>query len=443
MHWHETGRFRQVCPLLHSAPNGWRCSVAAVDVRPFWGRAFGVYTGLLLLLALFTGGVSYGVLRLTVGPGVSLPMVFWPGRWPEIRTAQARAFQDRAAAAISRRAYKEAVLALASSLERDPDNYEAALLLAQISEFQENHEYADRMFLRLLQDFPDRHQRTAVVYHDTLLALGRTEQLAAFSLRLALTDTERVAVWVRSLLLALRSRDATPAFFERNRADIDRLPEHAARLVRAVGSITAGDEAAAVKSLREFFPGPWNPVYIQQQISLLMQLGRADAAEVLLLYYSGALSGLDQTLLAYAIDQRLGRLTVARDDFRLALRRPGAELRSVRLAAALIDYPDRNAFAELNHLMTGNPARRATADPVAMWLAALSCDATLEADLWATEAHARLHLTLPPIRRVNYASRSFEDPGSPGHLINTLPLDRELIYLLVEKAIARPRTPGR
>ena len=92
MQWRQPARFRPVCPLLVSTPDGWRCSVPSAQVRPFWGRA-----------AAFTGGAGLAVfLAVTLGVfaffrwGNGLPLrwtdVAWPGHWSRIRTLQAKGF---------------------------------------------------------------------------------------------------------------------------------------------------------------------------------------------------------------------------------------------------------------------------------------------------------------------------------------------------------------
>ena len=41
--WSSRARFKRLCPLIASGPDGRRvCGVAAADVRPFWGRAAAV-----------------------------------------------------------------------------------------------------------------------------------------------------------------------------------------------------------------------------------------------------------------------------------------------------------------------------------------------------------------------------------------------------------------
>jgi len=58
--WTQPARFRRVCPLLTQTPQGWRCSVNAESVRPYWGRALlhasvaGLFLYLAGTLALYT-----------------------------------------------------------------------------------------------------------------------------------------------------------------------------------------------------------------------------------------------------------------------------------------------------------------------------------------------------------------------------------------------------
>ncbi|MDI1335597.1 MAG: hypothetical protein PSU94_05370 [Lacunisphaera sp.] len=437
-HWHKPARFRRVCPLLQLTPDGWRCSVAPSGVRPFWGRALRISSLFALVLVLLAGCGTYALLRATVGPSITPLHVFWPGKWREIRVEQSRAFQQKAMVAFSRRAYRQATLELASSLERDPGNYEAALLLSQIAQFQGNHDFADKMFERLLREFPAQRKRTALVFHDTLLGLWRSDALAKLSLRMALADPDNTAVWVRSLLLALRLSAACSNFIVQNKETIGRLPAHAILLVNAVDHIAAGKAAAAVELLRQPFAGPWNQVYIQQQLSLLLHLRQPDAAQRLLGLYAVALPATEQSLMAYATGKVAGEDMLARLDLAIAMRLPDSAYRTARLASVLIDYPDRAAFQQFDQFLTSDAGRLAKADPVALWAAALACGEPREADYWAAEAKARTGLLLPPIRRINYDSQLFEDPASPAYLVNSLPLGREIIYSLVQQTIAKP-----
>lgn len=66
--WNRAARVRCVCPLLVGTPEGLRCSIAAANVRPFWGRACAFAAG--AFVALYLGGVLLAFLGLKgIGEG--------------------------------------------------------------------------------------------------------------------------------------------------------------------------------------------------------------------------------------------------------------------------------------------------------------------------------------------------------------------------------------
>jgi len=129
---------------------------------------------------LYLAGATaiFGGLRSTGLRSVAWWQVAWPGAWHKIPEAQSQRFFYRAIDAFRRGQMNEAYLALTSASERNPANYDAALMLAQIAMFQGSLAYSDAQFQRLMRAFPADFERTAITYHDSLLALSRTDRLA-------------------------------------------------------------------------------------------------------------------------------------------------------------------------------------------------------------------------------------------------------------------------
>lgn len=123
-HWNQPARFKRVCPLLVQTPQGWRCSVNAESVRPFWGRAilYGTALGLVLYLALTL--LVFGVLR-SASYKTSYLSVAWPPRWNELRKSQENLYVARAQQALQAGNYQEAILSLEMVTQLNPGNYPA------------------------------------------------------------------------------------------------------------------------------------------------------------------------------------------------------------------------------------------------------------------------------------------------------------------------------
>lgn len=432
LHWHDPARFRPICPLLVSTPDGWRCSVHAAQVRPFWGRVAG--WGLGVGLALYLAGVIaiFAFLRGVGGAPVSFAQVAWPGWWHEIRAVQAQHLFQRAIDAFGRGRLNEAHLALLSAQQRDPHNYAAALLLAQIAMFQGSVISSDQQFDRLLREHPAQAARTAVVYHDTLLSLDRMVRLASFSLALAKADPARAAVWVRAALVAVRALGATEAAELRGKVEpvLASLAPHAQLLVRAEFDVRCGDTAGARRRLRAPFNGALNPFYARYQVLRVAELGDPGAAQVLLDFYGPPFGEFEQQLTQFELAM------IARDDgaaevaFRRLLAQPLQERRVERIAAALIAHPDARRYRELSARVQREGLLEAVCDGAGLWVTGVVCGADKDAAYWQTHGKQPPFSGYPAIRAIDFRARSLTVENSVGRLVNVLPLPREVILAL-------------
>ena len=444
-HWNDPARFRAVCPLLvrNESQREWCCSVDHRGVRPFWGRAAAWFCGLVLGGYVLSVLAAFLVLRFLAGVPVTLPQVAWPGRWHEIRTVQADVFYLQAIDAFQRRRLDEAHLALVSARARQPDHYPASLLLGQIAMFRGGFLFADEYFDTLLARFPRNRFQTAVTYHDTLLALGRLDPVATFSLRMAAEDSGRAAFWVRSLLLVLRRHPDGTVFAAQHRAGYARLAPHARMLVEAEALLAAGDRARAVALLREPHRGPLNFVYMALQIERLAELGMRGDAQVLLDFYGPYLEPFEAGLAQYTIDR------LARDDFsaRASLRRllalPLTEVQVGRIAERLVRWPDAGAVSALRSAVEAQPGLAKARISAALWVAALASGARADAAAWRARAGLVEHQALPTVERVDFRSTSFQDPASPRFLANAVDLPREVVFALALRSAEELATRGR
>lgn len=433
MQWHRPARFRPLCPLLVQTPDGWRCSVAATAVRPFWGRA--------LLIAGGSAGALWLALTLTVFAlfrwGNDLPIrwvdVAWPGHWSRVRMVQADRLFLRAMIAFQQGNMNEAFLALTSARQRDPHNYRANLLIGQITMFQGSHLFADEIFAQLRRDTPAEAYRTAVVYHDTLLMLLRHERLAAHSLEMARTDTARASLWIRSLLFALRAGRLAPDFIRDHAADLGGLSPHARLLLEAEAEITRGRTDHGVGLLRRPYSGPLNPVYMELQVGRLAELGEGGAAQTLLDFYGPLLGAFRHARAQFALDQRLGDRGAAEATFRQLLALCTDPERAQLVAVELISQPDEKFFRELHGRFSRDSVLSRAVDGPTLWAAGLTCNSPIQAAWWQQHGRQPGGEFYPRLSAINFSSRDFAVVDSVASVVNVVTFPREVVMALLTK----------
>lgn len=448
--WHEPQRFTRVCPLLVRTPDGWKCSVHASQVRPFWGRA--MRFGVLSLLTVYLAGTLavFAGLRITTGVPVGWWHVAWPGAWEEIPRLQSRHMFAQAMESFRRGELKDAHLALTAARLKDQQSYETTLLLAQIEMFQLSFAFADALFAELGQTHPDQILRTAVVYHDTLLGMDRQRELAGHCLVMARSDQSHAAVWIRSALLAIRSMRPTDAselaaLLPDHEAGI---AEHARRLLHAELDLQAGARDAALARLREPFPGPYNPFYIEYQVERLAELGAGEEAQGLLDRQGPLLGEFDHLRVQTAVAKRAGDAWGARAAFAAILKLKLTAPQLDRLAALLIAQPDRELFRALHERVRRDPALHAQANVAALWITGLVCEARPEAQAWREQSRQPDGKGgLPDIESVDFTRRDVLQGNTAGHLINVVSFPRDVILALLwrtaPKSDPRTRAGGR
>lgn len=440
-HWHQPARFRPVCPLLVRTAEGWCCSVAASSVRPFWGRALVFGTAILLALYLVATFAIAAGLRTAGRAPVTWVQVAWPGKWSEIRSAQAETLYARAMNAFMAGRLNEAFLALTSAQQRDPGNYESALLLGQITMFQGSMFFADEVFAKLLQEHPAQLARTAVTYHDTLLALNRFNRLAELGLTMAQTDSGRAALWVRTMLVAVRASGGAEELVATHAGQVARLAPHAQMLLRAEAKLDAGDRAGAVAELRGPFRGPLNLIYMQQQVERLAALGAPADAQLLLDFYGPLMGDFEHALTQLALDSIAGDAESAAASMRRLVSMRLSSTQVERFAVRLVEYPSAGRFRELHRIVAPAAGAPHEVNASALWMAAIICGAGDQIAFWREEARRATGEPYPEITRLNFASRNLADANSIAHLINAVTLPRDIILALVPKVGTPPAQP--
>ncbi|MBA3849650.1 MAG: hypothetical protein C0502_06600 [Opitutus sp.] len=432
--WEQPARFRPVCPLLAKTGHGWCCSVKPEQVRAYWGRVF-AWVGIAgVAVYFFTGAAVFTGLRWVSGVPLRPAQVFWPGKWGEIRTAQADTFFAQAIDAFRRGELNEAFLNLVSARQRDPRHYAAGLLLAQITMFEGSAAFSDDLFTRLLREHPAERPRTAVTYHDTLLSLDRLDRVAQLSLEMAVEDSPHAAVWVHSLLAALRRLPDPEPMLSSPAAALARLAPHARMLVEAERRAAAGDRAGAVALLRAPFRGPLNPIYMRQQVERLAGLGERRNAQLLLDFYGPAMGDFEHTVSQFALDAAAGDDWAAQASFRRLLAYPLGPAQVDRLTQLLVRHPQPGCFRELDTRVRALPALREAPVSGGLWAAALLNGAAPEAAHWRAEGRRLMREDYPQIAALDFASRDLTNPASVAHVINTVTLPREIVLALLSRA---------
>lgn len=443
MHWNEPGRFRKICPLLIQTPEGWRCSVHASQVRPFWGRVV-VWTGLaavafylLAVVAVFTGFRVIGRIP------VSFAQVAWPANWRELRGAQSEALFKQAMLAFREGRMAEAQLALSTAQARDPKNYEAALLLAQIAMFQRSYLYADDLFVKLWRDHPGQKLRTALVYHDTLLGTDRMDALADWATGIAGEDPPRAAAWVRSALLGVRSMppSATKDWLKRNDAALRKLAPHARKLIEAEIAARLGGPEAGVRVLGEGRLGMVNPYYLMYHIERLAEWGHAGEAQIILDQVGSVLGDFDLQLTQAAVAKTRGDRTGTQAAFRAVLKLQLNPQRVERIAGFLVSHPDATLYRDLAARLAREPALESAVDGSGLWITAIVCGVPAEAEHWKKAGRHMFASRYPALKALDFRNRDFLAPNTVTHLVNTVSMPREVILSLFEEVVPQVDRP--
>jgi hypothetical protein len=443
LHWNEPGRFRKICPLLVATPEGWRCSVPASEVRPFWGRAFQWLLVTAFVLYFAGATITWAGLRAVGRAPIGWWQVAWPGRWHEIKSVQSAYLFRRAFESFRAGRPAEASLALETAHVRDPGNYDIGLLLAQISMFQRSYLYSDDLFLRLWRDHPAERFRTAITYHDTLLSLDRMGKLAAFSVTMAQEDSARAAIWVRSALLAVRAMrsDEAVAFGKKQAAALAALAPHARILLAAELQLRSGDESAARAALRRHFDGPFNPAYAGYQVERLAELGDGGDAQVLLDEQSMLFGDFDRWWSQVAVALANNDTVLARAAYRRLLRGPLTLARVERLASLLIGHPDADLYRDLTQRLRMESTLEAAANRPTLWVSGVICGLPAEAGYWQQHGHQPPLAVYPATSTLDFSNRDLQAASSVFHLVNTVTMPRETILALLGRVKPQVASP--
>jgi tetratricopeptide (TPR) repeat protein len=366
--WDNPDRFRRaVCPLLtQRADRTWACSVAADQVRPFWGRFVAVYAGVALALVLAAGFSSFALLRQAGFP-VTLAHVFWPPRWAEFDELRAERFTSRALAFAQAGQEQEALAAIRQAQTLSPDNYGRTLLVARMQE-SSAPDTVDSLYRHAMTAHPGRRTETALAWYRSLLARGNFEEIAKLARDQLTTDPERQAAWLNSLLFAVRTTRQAPPL---QAVITDPAMPEPVRLLAAFEFDVRRGSADAARSLLRSTPLKVEGAYARvQRIELLMEFGLVVEAMESIAASQPVLSGQEFVRLALAARAVSGdRIGLQREfDALLAPEREIGFAEVSLLNEHLVRFPDRELTKELGRALPRIQGRVSPAEWTEAWV---------------------------------------------------------------------------
>jgi tetratricopeptide (TPR) repeat protein len=438
-HWNQPARFKRVCPLLVQTPQGWRCSVNAESVRPFWGRAVLYGAALSLVLYLAATLLVFGVLR-SASYKTSYLSVAWPPRWNELRKSQENLYVARAQQALQAGNYQEAILSLEMVTQLNPGNYPAGLTLAGLSQVAGQPYVADHIYERLMRDVPDQRRATAQIWFRTLLARGAYPRIKTLATVMLSEDPAERTVWLNAVFFACRqTRDS--AFLGTVLSQHPHLPEWCTELIGIEHLLLQGHTDRALPRLNRVYRRPAAAYIPYYQIDRLLRLGLHDQANILLQTYDRQLQPNEAAFLRLRSYQAKGWTSLVSAEFDSLLRYELSPPLATQFCAYLVSHPDPALFASFSARFetTGMPVN---ADTVSLYHAAylaavLAGDAPRADQLLAritqyTASDARVLRGLGEL-----LGKQAGDSRLP-RILPLVPLPTEVTYAILERSPAHP-----
>jgi hypothetical protein len=417
LHWHQPVRFRRVCPLLVITPNGLRCSVNAKEVRPFWGRAAGFYSGALVASCLAAVLLVFVFLR-GIGYPVRFTAVAWPPAWSEIRTARGEYFFQKALRALAGNRAREAGLAFRNAYECNPRDYRTGLMLARLLQVGQSAQ-ADFVYAHLFQADPAHSALIAEQWYRGLLARGDFPEIAQVVPSFLARDAAHAQVWMHAMFFATRRLGDTKPLLQLLDQHYPLAPG-LRHLVEIEWLIETGRATEARKALRALHvDGSYIAYY---QASELTALGFPDDALAAVNDNASLLPWQDVSALRLDAFGAKGWASLVHNEVELVLSAPISTTSIELLCAHFIRHPDPGLFAELFERLQREPMPQTTATYQAV--VALFCAAGVNGD-WTNLQTARSGLRqigLPSVNDLDQAEAFFHGQSDQQRIGNILPM---------------------
>jgi hypothetical protein len=442
MHWQQPVRFRKVCPLLVETPQGWRCSVNAESVRPFWGRALVHGAAIALGLYLAATLAVYGALRLA-HYDTNYLMVAWPRHWPELRVAQEKLYANRAQQALQAGKYQEAILSLEMVTKLNPQNYPAGLALATLSQVAGRPYVADHIYERLMREVPEQRRPTAQIWFRNLLARAAYSELKTLATAMLNEDPAERTAWLHALLFACRqTMDAD--YLGTVLAENPHLPDWCTHLIGIEQQLLQNQLSRALPQLTRLerqVPGGYIPYY---QIDRLLRHGAPARADELLRAYGDQVPPDEAAILRLRIYRAQGWSALVTSEFDVLLHRELTPRIIAQSCAWLLAQPEPQACRQfLEQFTAANVPVNAGTLPLydaAYLVAAAAGDAERSGPLALLISRG----TASDALALRGLGELLAAPGADPRVDRMLPLvalPTEVIYAIVERKSPRPPAP--
>jgi hypothetical protein len=437
--WNKPGRFTRVCPLLKWAPDGWRCSADAADVRPFWGIALAYYAAAAACLYVAATLLAFGLLR-EVGYELRYVDVAWPPAWQRFEAIRSRFYFKNARAALAENRISEASLSLALAYEFGPTNYEAGFALAQLWQAGQTT-LSDRIYGQLLASHPAQAAATAKAWGQALLWRGDFSQLAKLAAARLREEPPPATAWLHALIFSARQERDGQALVAL--ATVPQLTAESHSLLRLEAAAIDGGAAATAQLLSAKLTDEASAYARYYQIRFLIDAGDARRALELLDAYGAKLPPDERVGLSLGALDKLGeKAELRRQTEALLIANPRPQIYEV-VAAHLIRHPNPDLLRLVNERLANERWRDSAEGTPAH--AAMLCATGVggETALLAQLRTRMRRVTHAPLRALDRAEAFFaprNNLAGLGSFLAALPmLPVETVYALFEAEAARAR----
>lgn len=437
--WVQPRRFRRVCPLLVETPHGWRCSVNAESVRPFWGRALFYGGALAIVLYLALTLVVYGFLRLA-DYEASYGAVVWPPRWAELRDSQEKLYAAKAQRALQTGNYQEAILSLEMVTQLNPGNYAAGLALAGLNQVAGRPHISDHIYERLMHDAPDYRRQTAQIWFRNLLARAAYPEIKKLAPAMLTEDPAERAAWLNALLFSCRQTGDSECLAAML-AQHPHLPEWCTEIIGIEQALLQDQLDRVLPRLTQVHRKPGSAYLPYYQVDRLVRHGALEPAGDLLRAYTNQLQADEAAFLRLRIYEAKGWSSLEQSEFETMLRFEMAPRIITQSCAWLIVHPDPALFARFfeRYAAAGLPVDAKTvALHQAVYLAAVAAhdvnraEETVKRITQYTASDARVLRGLGEL-----LSAPATDPRLP-RVLPLVPLPTDIVYAILDRTTAPP-----
>jgi hypothetical protein len=434
IHWYRPARFRRVCPLLTETADGWRCSVEAERVRPFWARATLYLAGTMLALYLAGTVAAYVALR-SARYDMGYLVVAWPPRWKELRGAQERLYATRAQQALKKGNFQEAILSLEMVCQLNPQNYSAGIALAELTQVAANPFVAEHIYERLMHDVPEQRVRTAHIWFHTLLARAAYDKIVPLAGVMLSEDPAERGAWLNALLFAARQTNDSQALghvLQENPL----LPEWCTEIINIEQALLENHLASVLPRLTRVYrqpPASYLPYY---QVERLLRHGLTEQADTLLNAYGNSLQPDEAAFLRLRIYHAKKWTALVGTEFDNLLQFPMAPRIAAQFCAYLVNQPAPALVAGYcDKFLREGPllSSQTIALYQATYLVAALADDTVRAEQVRTQLTRFTSSDARGLRGLVELLKSQKSDPRLSRILPLVPLPTEVVYAILER----------